>query len=412
MTLKVINDSRKKIILYGIGHNYELFKCSNSLNEYEIVALADRLKQGQLKDGKVIISPEDIKKLEYDEIFVLPTNAISIIDYLQFGIEIERSLIRDSAYLNEILLNDLVGCKYVMLGDDTDYLNYPYETLNKRSDFRMCMPLDMVGRMKFDLKCMPADNHEVIFIVRDHLYQRFSKAGIIDYLKARYCCSRWVTVMSDMCDGEYGRLITRGNNYISRLKNDFEFIITYHSQDAIKYGLTYLEQTYPLIPNDIGTPKMEYDVLFVGEAKNRLDILHEIYRTFNDNGISCRFCIDHVKKCNFLKDVDILYNQPISYADYLREITKCRCLLEVCQKGNESSYRYDEALIYGKKLLFNDRTILSRKYYNPKYMKFINTPYCVDREWIKHEEKVDYGYKNDYSPEHFLKFIDEILQIG
>ena len=37
------------------------------------------------------------------------------------------------------------------------------------------------------------------------------------------------------------------------------------------------------------------------------------------------------------------------------------------------------------------------KYYDARYMKYFKNIDDIDIEWVKRREKVDYGYKDDFS---------------
>ena len=296
--------------------------------------------------------------------------------------------------------------KYVMLTTDVDYLNYPYECLCNRDDFCMKGFLFQDSKLIFDDENEEIDTSPITFIVRDHCYMHYKSMGIFEYLKKRYPRSKWVALMSDMCGGKHGRLQLFGSDYIDNLKKDFKTVITYHSAEAQKYDLFYHEQVYPKYSDNIerGT-----GVLFVGYAKNRLGLLHETYRLLKNNGIQCKFFINGVSDEDKIENSDIVYNNEIRYRDYLDKVRECDCILEICQIGNESTYRYNEAVVYNKRFLFNDPSCLQRRYYNPKFMRFFDDVKDIDLEWLKSQNDVDYGYKGDFQPERLLEYIDELL---
>ena len=393
----------KRIIIYGAGHNYELLKQSELIKKIEIVAIADSYKSGEIIDGYRVIDISEINELAYDEIYLLPMCSENIIDELCMkGINKDR--IRNSSYINRKIMDELNQYRYIFITDDTEFLNYPYVELLDRSDTIFFLPL-WQNKDPYSEENM-VDNTEHVFIVRDHCYDRFSNNGIIEYIKCTYLKSHLIVVMSDMCEGEFGRFATRGSNYIKRLKQDFDVIVTYHFGDAIKYGLTYLEQTYPTVKLNNSEA---YDVLFVGKAKNRLPLLYDTYNYLSEKGLTCRFWIDEVSEDDLRVLPGVVYNKRMSYARYLEEVGRCRCILEICQISNESTYRYDEAVIFNKFFLFNDPSVLGRKYYNPKYMFYFVNPndICIDE--INMSARVDYKYSGDYSPDNFLTFLERKL---
>ena len=394
-----------RVILYGLGENYRRFMSSDYSKTIDVVAYIDEYKKNTFIDGQFVHGINDIGKFEFDEIFVLPADSKTIIYELVHNQNIESDRIRDCRQINEIIINSFNDFQYVMIGDNTEFLNYPYQTLSQRKDFLFFVPL--LQKESFDLD-KPKDNifrRNIRFILRDHCYY-YTEFGLIKFIKSQYPESRWITVMSDMCEGDFGRFATRGNDYLDRLKETFELVITYHSGDANKYGLTHLEQTYPLSKMQ---GQEQYDVLFVGKAKNRLDFLHEAFFLMTQNGISCKFWISDVEPELQLDVEGIIYNRFMSYSDYLLEVSKSKIIFEICQMGNESTYRYDEAIVNNKRLISNDPSILKRKYFNKEYMLYISSVKDIDIEWIKKDINVEYNYSDDYSPNVFLQFIEKNL---
>lgn len=394
----------KKIALYGIGKNYEIIIKYLKRNDLEIVALFDKNKVGEQVDNRIIQSPDNISLYYFDELFVLPYKTEEIIKYLIENYAVDRNKIITLEKINkEYILGNLESKRYVMLTTNSDFLNFPYLNLTKRNDFTIRIPFNLEKRM--DIRNINIQDSKIVFIVRDHCYPDLRNSDILLYLKRSFPLAKFVVVLSDMLEGEFGRFRFRGNDYVECMKRDFDLIITYHHEEARKFGITYYEQAYPFYKL---SNKIEYNVLFVGHAKNRLPLLHEVYKYLKDNSISCKFIINDVPKSKEIFD-DIIYNRELSYLDYLNEVSKCECLLEICQLGNESTYRYAEAVINNKKLLFNDITCLNRRYYNKDFMRYFSKYSEIDIEWLKNFNYVDYKYDGDFDPDRFLKFIENRL---
>ncbi len=397
------------MILYGIGKNYKTLKSYGLLPAGEKLLLVDRNKQGEYCDGNIINGPEILKDYTSEDIFVLPTKYDSITESLVYDYGVNRERIRTISYINKrIVLGDIDHCKYVMLTTDSDYLNFPYISLLQRNDFKMCPILDQISD-RDDYYSDKTNECEVVFIVRDHCFVKLTEYGIMDYLKRKYINASWVSVMSDMCEGEYGRFKLFGDDYLVKMKSAFDIIMTYHSEDARRHGLIYYEQAYPSF---CYRDEVIYDVLFIGNSKNRLKLLHNTFLWLKEHEVTCRFYINGVNENEQIADADIVYNTIIPYNDYLREVAKCKCILEICQTGDETTYRYAEAIINNKKLLVNDMSCIHRKYYDSRFIRYFAEVTDIDCEWIKSDIFVDYNYKNDFSPEKFLKFIDDELKEG
>lgn len=394
------------MIFYGIGKNYYTTEKFGLLPNGENIKLIDKNGDGSSQGGKLVLTPEALFDGCFEDVYVFPTNSEEIIERLvgELGYDIKQ--IKKTLDINkECILGHLEKYKYVMLTTDIDYINYPYFSLRSRPDFTMRPILDQKEKMMFNCYSDKPVEDSIIFIVRDHCFKKFIEYGIIDYLKKKYTRSKWVTVLSDMCDGEYGRISTFGKDYIELLKNNFDLILTYHFRDSKKYDLVYYEQTYPSQHREI---TMEYDVLFLGKAKNRLNLLHSVYSKLIENNIKCRFIINDVNMVDQVYE-KIEYNRVMSYDSYLEEVQKCRCILEICQVGDETSYRFAEAVVNNKKLLVNDTSCQSRKYFDHRYMRCFTNVDDIDIDWIKDDQVVDYKYKGEFEPDRFLSYITDSL---
>ena len=408
----------KKVVCYGIGFNFNTFMRYGDLNDFEIVALADSYKHGKKYNKWLIKHPDEIKDIIYDEIylFVIGNAKEEIINYLTDELQIERLKIRCTYELNQHYLIgscNFTKYRYVMFTDAQEFLNYPYDDLCARDDFLMTGIMDQEEQWVYDGKSF---DKEIIFIFRDHCYKNFNTSNFIIYVKQKYPYSKMVLVISDSIDGQYGRLEEYGSDYVNKIKNTFDLVMTYHSKEAHKYGLTYYQQTYPLGGADgflersrCQSKTPSYDVLFLGRAKDRLELIHRTFIHLKENGVTCRFWIADVNEEDQLQDEDITYNTRLPYKDYLNEIPHCRCILEICKHGNETSYRYAEAIVNNKKLIVNDAACKNKKYYCEDFMQYISKPEDIDCQWIKNECIVDYQYKNDFSPENFLLFLEHEL---
>ena len=105
----------------------------------------------------------------------------------------------------------------------------------------------------------------------------------------------------------------------------------------------------------------------------------------------------------------IYLDRWISYEETLYELCKCRCILEICDDGDETSYRFAEAVIFGKKLLVNDDTVKERRYYSETNICIFHDAEEINADWIK-EPVEDYGYKGDYEPAYYLDQVIGALQ--
>lgn len=200
----------------------------------------------------------------------------------------------------------------------------------------------------------------------------------------------------------------------------FEHVYCYDKKESEIHGYEYMGET--MFSNSMFEdikPTNEYDLYFLGRFKSgRGNNIFDIAKRMNEHGVNFRCKIQKtsygMKEANLSKveceDIIEYFDKFIVYKDVLRETAKTNCILELIQDTeSDISLRYFEAVVFNKKLLTNNKNILKMKYYNPKYMKLFSSFDDIDYEWVKKIEKVDYGYKGDFSCKTF--FDNEIRKI-
>ena len=64
-----------------------------------------------------------------------------------------------------------------------------------------------------------------------------------------------------------------------------------------------------------------------------------------------------------------------------------------------------EAVIFGRKLLTNNKNVTDLEFYDPRYIRIFHSPEDIGPDFLASDEVVDYGYRGEYSP---LRLIDMI----
>lgn len=175
-------------------------------------------------------------------------------------------------------------------------------------------------------------------------------------------------------------------------KNIDEFW-TFDKNDAKKYNMKYNPQFYT---KDIKleTNSQEFDILFLGRAKNRKNEIIALKNKLEQQNLKCKFIIIEDEK------------DYIEYEKYLDLISKSKCILDYNEKGQVGlTLRPMEALFFNKKLITNNSDIKNYDFYNPKNIfileenkieeisQFINTP----------NEKIDENIINNYDFNLFVE---------
>ena len=404
-----MENNKKRVIIYGIGINCDIFFHYLHNRDFEVIAYVDRNKAGQTYRDFCILEPEEIANMEYDEIFLLMRTKEGreevrtwLIEELRVG---EKS-IKDVFYLNKkYMLGGISNYKYVFFTEGKEFFNVPYSDIMKREDTTVRTVL-WVGQEWCGEEEKIEEMNTGYFIFRSHLYYKYKSEGFYQYVQNHFPNVKRVLLFSDLFEACKKRVDLFSLEYI---KSFFHLTITYHSKEAEKYGFQYYPYSYSKLP--LADEKECIDLFFVGRAKDRLNRIHSLYHNAKQHGLSCLFWIFEVKPEEMLKNSDgIVYNQYLPYSEYLKVMMKCRCIVDICQQGDETTMRFAEAVVYNKKLLIDDVECYKRKYFDKRYMQIFTEVNDIDFDWILRDDKVDYEYRDELSPVYLWAFIDSYFK--
>lgn len=168
-------------------------------------------------------------------------------------------------------------------------------------------------------------------------------------------------------------------------KNIDEFW-TFDKNDAKKYNMKYNPQFYT---KDIKleTNSQEFDILFLGRAKNRKNEIIALKNKLEQQNLKCKFIIIEDEK------------DYIEYEKYLDLISKSKCILDYNEKGQVGlTLRPMEALFLNKKLITNNSDIENYDFYNPKNIFILgeNKMEKISQFIDIPNEKIDENIINNY----------------
>jgi hypothetical protein len=200
------------------------------------------------------------------------------------------------------------------------------------------------------------------------------------------------------------------SKYIKLIKKHYDLILSFDIADCEKYGWTFYSGVYSKRDDIDLSDIAESDVFFVGANKGRIDAVHEIYDLLTEHGLNCDFHVTDVEKTKIRNDTTIHYNKRLSYEEVLARVCKTKCVLEILQENQKgSSLRVMEAIVYGKKLLTNNRTIKYERFYKENQMFVFEKPSDIDIEFLLNStEKFDYD--GSLSPYRRLLFIQDYFR--
>ncbi len=165
----------------------------------------------------------------------------------------------------------------------------------------------------------------------------------------------------------FTNIVSRSGAYkymsINYLRSTFDAIFAFDRMDAQKYGFNY----HPLIYEKnffCDSCNLKYDLFYVGQAKDRLDVLLEIYVKARQSGLVCDFHIIGVPLEKQKYSDGIVYNKPISYKDVICHILDSKCLVDVIQgQSTGLTIKVCESVIFNKKLITTNRHVKEENFY-------------------------------------------------
>lgn len=197
------------------------------------------------------------------------------------------------------------------------------------------------------------------------------------------------------------------------VRNSADYLVTYDAAEAEKYQIHLFDaQIYSPIEKVTEPTEFDYDVYFLGFAKDRLNTIHLAYQRLTDAGLRCCFIICGTKPEDRLEGKGLHYSEPISYAKNISNLQRSRCVLELMQGGsNAITLRTQEAICYRRKLLTNHTAITEQTWFDPAYISAFSKPEEIDTEFAA--LRINYSAFDtapDLSPIRYLSFLESLME--
>lgn len=215
----------------------------------------------------------------------------------------------------------------------------------------------------------------------------------------------------------YTDSLVRGvSNYANYLRkeNVFDLVYSFDEADAEKEHLFFWPTPYSEMEEFVNI-KPNKDLYFVGVGTDRFEILNDISQKAIVN--KCRASIEvlntsgNILMLSQSNEVLSITNEIRQYREVLKKTLEAQCILEVVRPNQSGlTLRAYEAVAYNRKLLTNNPSIFSFPFYDPRYMHYFEKAEDIDWEWVKKECKVNYGYKDEFSPVHLLEDVKSRLE--
>ncbi len=212
----------------------------------------------------------------------------------------------------------------------------------------------------------------------------------------------------------YRDIIKSEEKHIEMLKKKTDLIYTYDKGESEKYDIYYYDAyVYSRLAKTTEPDKFDYDLFFVGYAKDRLPLIHSVYKKATESGLKCKFLVVEAPQNNRITADGIEYlDHVIPYKEVINYVCKSKCILEITQENAEgATMRTAEAILYKRKLLSNCKRASDRPYYNPLQMKEFSDANDIDMDFIK--EKIPYDKLESidaFSPIKELEFLENFFE--
>lgn len=313
--------------------------------------------------------------------------------------------------------------RFVLVGTGKDYVKYVWQSVVSRDDvqwfdrpfltsnavlYNIChlhssfllnkffsLPFKSLWRKFYSIENATIKGEDRYFIILfDNTLCRYSPKSISKF-KIEHPNAVLVLFM-DNAMYKKERLV------LSHLKN-VDLVYTNNKYDAEKYGFKYVFNIIPPQQEQLEY-KPDYDVVFVGNAYDRLNIIHAVYDRLESIGLRIKMYVSGTRVRRKDRRKEIVYNRNLNYNEVIDLYNRSGCLLEVVgEKPTMLTMRTMEALIRNKKLITNHPFIKEQSFYDSRYIRFFKDENDLDADFFTKNQIVEYNFVNDYTPEKFLE---------
>lgn len=230
--------------------------------------------------------------------------------------------------------------------------------------------------------------------------------GLVQSIRRKYSGAKVVLHCTDKVSFYENKM---GKGCFWSLAEACDLVATYNEEDAEQYGFHIIPMVitrYAVEPNE----NCKSDILFVGQERGRLDLLHSIYRKATAVGLVCDFTIIGVDSKKRLVDTSINYDRRISYGEVLEKIASTKCILNIPQNGVKGlSLRDYEAVANKKYLLTNNELAFTSKLFRDGQVIRVDKEGNANYTIITKDYRGEEPDLSDYSWYSRLKWIESLI---
>lgn len=249
------------------------------------------------------------------------------------------------------------------------------------------------------------DDKPICFVFANSTY-KLRWCGYFDYLKQNFPGCKLVYYCRDLFDYYKDRYRGFDEEY---LKRTFDAILTYDMLDVINHNLVFYPDFESMVSSDFNQKHENNKVLFIGQARDRLKLILDVYHRLTDNGIPCDFYLTGVdEKLRFEGPGIVFADKWMPYTEVVDKTIKAGCILEIVQENTVGySARAMKAIGYNKRLITNSIAVKYTRFYDDKNIQYFSNANDIDVMALKEKHYPDYHYNNEFSPLRMLDFLDK-----
>ena len=255
------------------------------------------------------------------------------------------------------------------------------------------------------------ESKNLAFVFGGASLQLFYDMNLFGYLRRRYPGCKLVLMLRDKVEVCLHQLKKKS---IDLLKGTFDLIYTINKYDVDKHGFRHINVMFSRYPVKDNPSIIASDIVFVGKKKDRTKTINSIYEKLTNSGIVCDFTVYDDNPEEKVSEGIKTIKKYMDYEEMLQRSIKTKCILEITQQDIASlSSRCLEAFCYNKKLITDVKEVLYSPFYNPNFIRIIDSADDIDPSFIVEDMDVDYHYDDYYSPMNLFQFIDnELSSLG
>jgi len=160
------------------------------------------------------------------------------------------------------------------------------------------------------------------------------------------------------------------DKYLNLIRSNCSNIYSFDKLDCENYNLKFIPQFYWDYKNL--KSKKEIDILFVGQVKNRISMIENLYKEFLKQGLNVFFYVTKSNSNDNSAHIE-LQEKSIKYGEVVQLISKSKCILDLTKDGQTGlSLRPVEALFFQIKLITNNSHITDYDFFNENNICIIN----------------------------------------